>query len=75
MTHREETLASVSTTAPARRSRTIGLFASLGGLLVALFGLTGLFTDRLTPYHALLIIGGLLAAILGLRIVRSSRKS
>ncbi len=61
--------------APAKRSKTVGTLAVVAGLLAAVVGLVNALSNNLDVVDILLVVGGLLVSIAGMRIIRRARAS
>ncbi len=63
--------------APTKRSKTIGALAIVAGVLAAVVGLVNVLATKsgVDIVDVLLLVGGLLVAVAGLRIVRKARAS
>jgi hypothetical protein len=64
-----------STAAPAKRSRTVGALAIVAGMAAAVVGLINVLAGNTDLVDILLLVGGLLVSVLGLRIIRRARTS
>jgi hypothetical protein len=63
------------TAAAAKRSKTVGTLAVVAGLLAAVVGLVNVLTNNRDIVDILLVVGGLLVSVAGLRIMRRARAS
>ena len=61
--------------ASAKRSKTVGTLAVVAGLLAGVVGLVNALGNNRDIVDILLVIGGLLVSIAGLRIIRRARAS
>jgi uncharacterized membrane protein YfcA len=61
--------------ASAKRSKTVGTLAVVAGLLAAVVGLVNVLANNLDIVDILLVVGGLLVSVAGMRIVRKPRAS
>ncbi len=71
----EKVQASVPTAQPTKRSKTVGTLAIVAGLLAAVVGLVNVLASNLDIIDVLLVIGGLLVSVAGMRIIRKARAS
>jgi len=68
----------VRTSAPeaaTKRSKTVGTLAVAAGLLAAVIGLVNVLANKRDIVDILLVVGGLLVSVAGLRIIRKYRAS
>lgn len=68
----------VQVPAPAvatKRSKTVGALAIVAGVLAAVVGLVSVLANNRDIVDILLVIGGLLVSLAGLRILRKARAS
>jgi len=65
------------TAASAKRSKTVGTLAVVAGLLAAVVGLVNVLTTKqgVDIVDVLLVVGGLLVSLAGMRIIRRTRAS
>jgi hypothetical protein len=65
------------TAASAKRSKTVGTLAVVAGLLAAVVGLVNVLITKqgVDIVDILLVIGGLLVSLAGMRIIRRTRAS
>jgi lipid-A-disaccharide synthase-like uncharacterized protein len=61
--------------AKAKRSKTVGTLAVVAGVLAAVVGLVNVLGNNRDIVDILLVIGGLLVSLAGLRIMRKARAS
>ena len=59
----------------AKRSKTIGALAVVAGIAAAVVGLVNVLAGNQDIVDILLVIGGLLVSVAGLRIIRRARAS
>lgn len=71
----EKLQATAPAAAPTKRSKTVGTLAVLAGLLAAVVGLVNVMANNRDIVDILLVVGGLLVSIAGLRIIRRARAS
>jgi lipid-A-disaccharide synthase-like uncharacterized protein len=70
----EKTLAPAPT-ASAKRSKTVGGLAVVAGVLAAVVGLVDVLAGKRDIVDILLLVGGLLVSVAGLRMLRRARAS
>ena len=61
--------------ASAKRSKTIGALAVVAGIAAAVVGLVNVLAGNRDIVDILLVVGGLLVSVAGLRIIRRARAS
>lgn len=61
--------------ASTKRSRTVGAIAVVAGVAAAAVGLVSVLAGNTDIVDILLLVGGLLVSVLGLRIIRRARPS
>jgi hypothetical protein len=71
----EKVQAPAPTAASAKRSKTVGTLAVVAGLLAAVVGLVNVLANNRDIIDILLVIGGLLVSVAGMRIMRRARAS
>jgi hypothetical protein len=73
----EKVQAPAPTAASAKRSKTVGTLAVVAGLLAAAVGLVNVLSTRrgVDIVDILLVVGGLLVSVAGMRIIRRARAS
>ena len=73
----EKVQAPAPTAASAKRSKTVGTLAVVAGLLAAVVGLVNVLATKrgVDIVDILLVIGGLLVSVAGMRIIRRTRAS
>ncbi len=74
-TEGEKVQAPASAAVPTKRSKTVGTLAVVAGLLAAVVGLVNVLGNNLDIVDALLVVGGLLVSIAGMRIIRRAPAS
>jgi hypothetical protein len=67
--------APVPAAAQTKRSKIVGTLAVVAGLLAAVVGVVNVLAGNLDIVDILLLVGGLLVSMLGLRIMRKARAS
>jgi len=63
------------TATSTKRSKTVGTLAVVAGLLAAVVGLVNVLANNRDIVDILLVVGGLLVSVAGLRIIRRARAS
>ena len=61
--------------ASAKRSKTIGSLAIVAGVLAAIVGLVNVLAGKQDIIDIMLLVGGLLVSVAGLRMLRRARAS
>lgn len=75
MTDSEKAPVAAPAASSAKRSKTVGALAIVAGVAAAVVGLVNVMAGNTDVVDILLLIGGLLVSVLGLRIVRRARTS
>jgi len=69
----DKTVVPTPSNTPSKRSRTVGIIATLVGILACVIALIGVISTDMDMLYLLLFAGGMLVTVLGLRRMRSAR--
>jgi hypothetical protein len=70
-----EKIQAPASAASTKRSKTIGTLAVVAGIAAAVVGLVSVLSNNRDIVDILLVVGGLLVSVAGMRIIRKARAS